>query len=133
MISAFLISGVVTLWTRTACLPQTACALPTALDAPTYFQFNIDANTSKPGTYPSKEVSLRIKEYDVHIELFTVVKENQKPYYITQTYLSHQGNLITQCSQYSDTISFFPVGSCSGLYKGKQIGVSFLKPVVSDR
>lgn len=133
--SAKTIEGVAVLWEKKPCLPNTKCELPKPLNEPKLFSFYTN-DESAPGTYPATSVTLKLKNYNVHIEFYSVIKSDQKPYFVSQMFLSHERDgLIAQCSDYSEIAitNFFPVGSCSGIYKDQQIGVSFLKPKSSDK
>lgn len=129
------IDGVAVLWEKLPCLPNTKCELPTPLDQKKFFSFEIN-EIREPGTYPTTPITFESKDFKVQIELYIVVKESEKSYFISQIFLSHQeAGLIAQCSQYSEIkiTEFFPVGSCSGIYKNRQIGISFFKPTTSGK
>ncbi|OQW48950.1 MAG: hypothetical protein A4S09_13370 [Proteobacteria bacterium SG_bin7] len=135
MAEAKKIDGIAILWEKNPCLPNTKCELPKPIDQKKFFSF--DAIESKEqGTYPALPVKFESESFNIQIEFYTVTKKNEKPYFVAQMFLSHPiDGLIAQCSQYLDiaVTDFFPVGSCSGIYKSKQIGVSFLKPIKFDK
>lgn len=132
------IDGFLSVWQRPPCLPTKNCELPKALGAPQFFSFQTPAiENLKPGTHPATPVELKVNEFSVRLEVYTVVKTDlSKSYLVTQEYLSDSKNiLISQCSQYHniEDVDFFPVGSCSGLSNNMQVGMSFIKPEPSDK
>lgn len=134
-VEAKVIEGIAVLWEKLPCLPNAKCELPKPIDQKRFFSFETTEN-HEPGTYSVTPVIFESKDFKIQIEFYSVVKENEKPYFISQVFLSHrEAGLIAQCSQYSEIkiTEFFPVGSCSGIYKDKQIGISFLKPTMSGK
>lgn len=132
---AKVVNGVAILWEKKPCLPNFKCELPKPIHQKISFSFNA-VDGSEPGTYPTIPTKFEFNEFAVQIELYSVIKKNEKSYFVSQIFLTHRGmGLIAQCSAYSEIAAteFFPVGSCSGIYKDKQIGVSFLKPVESGK
>lgn len=129
------VNGVAVLWKKKPCLPSLQCELPTPINQKTFFTFDA-LDVSEEGTYPTIPAKFESNEFSVQVELYTVIKKNEKPYFVTQVFLTHaKTGLIAQCSTYTEIsmTEFFPVGSCSGVYKDKQVGVSFLKPIKSDK
>lgn len=134
------IDGFFVLWHRKPCLANANCSLPQPLNPPQFFNLQLELGLEqslKPGTYPAKPVTFKVEDYIVRIELYAVVKSSgNDSYIVTQEFIKDtKNNLIAQCSQYNtlESTNFFPVGSCSGIHKDRQLGISFIKPGPSGK
>lgn len=121
------LSSQISLWQRDPCLPHDACQLPQPLGKPIKSTLDISPPTP-PEKIAKSSKTYGLDSFSVTLELYITQKYDTKTVLITQVYLlDTTGNLIAQCTRYDDfdIISFFPVGSCSGIYNSKQVGVSF--------